>query len=49
MNPTDVRPFVATGNTITVAATGSSAATAEASGLGIPPKADAANKSTVRA
>ena len=27
MNPTDVRPFVATGNTITVAATGSSAAT----------------------
>jgi hypothetical protein len=28
VNPTDVRPFVATGNTITVAATGSSAATA---------------------
>jgi len=27
MNPTDVRPFVATGNTVTVAATGSSAAT----------------------
>jgi hypothetical protein len=28
MNPTDVRPFVATGNTVTVAATGTSAATA---------------------
>ena len=32
MNPTDVRPFVATGNTLTVAATGASAATA----LGAP-------------
>jgi hypothetical protein len=28
MNPTDVRPFVATGNTVTIAATGTSAATA---------------------
>lgn len=28
MNPTDVRPFVATGNTVTVAATAASAATA---------------------
>ena len=28
MNPTDIRPFAATGNTITVAATGASAATA---------------------
>jgi hypothetical protein len=27
MNPTDVRPFVATGNTVTIAATGTSAAT----------------------
>jgi len=32
MNPTDVRPFVATGNTVTVAATGSSAATLLVSG-----------------
>jgi hypothetical protein len=32
MNPTDVRPFVATGNTVTIAATGTSAATA----LGAP-------------
>jgi len=35
MNPTDVRPFVALGNTITVAATGTSAATA----LGAVPRA----------
>jgi hypothetical protein len=32
MNPTDVRPFLATGNTLTIAATGASAATA----LGAP-------------
>jgi hypothetical protein len=32
-NPTDVRPFVATGNTLTIAATGSSAATALAAGV----------------
>jgi hypothetical protein len=28
MNPTDVRPFVSTGNTLTISATGASAATA---------------------
>lgn len=27
MNPTDVRPFVSTGNTVTISATGASAAT----------------------